>query len=201
MISVLWRDRVRHPPLSGPWLKAWAKRAWTAPGLARFLWRGLSLRIKGVGVSKRAICSKIHIHGTPSNLHIGDDTCVGTARFGCEAPIKIGRCVVINDEACLLTGSHDIDDRGYGHVFKEIVIEDFAWVATRALVLQGVRIGEGAVVAAGAVVARDVEPYTVVGGNPARVISRRVRQPYHYRPAAAFAPLEAWLGREPGSDV
>jgi maltose O-acetyltransferase len=53
------------------------------------------------------------------------------------------------------------------------VVEDFAWIGERALVLQGRRIGKGAIVGAGAVVTRDVEPFTIVGGNPARVIGKR----------------------------
>ena len=55
------------------------------------------------------------------------------------------------------------------------MIEDYVWVATRATVLPGVTIGEGAVVAAGAVVTKDVEPYTIVGGVPARSIGVRNR--------------------------
>jgi acetyltransferase-like isoleucine patch superfamily enzyme len=53
------------------------------------------------------------------------------------------------------------------------VIEDDVWIGHGATVLKGVRIGRGAVVAAGAVVTRNVEPYTVVGGVPARLIGRR----------------------------
>ena len=54
-----------------------------------------------------------------------------------------------------------------------VVIEDDVWIACRAIILKGVRIGKGAIVAAGAVVTKDVPPYTMVGGNPARVIRSR----------------------------
>jgi maltose O-acetyltransferase len=54
-----------------------------------------------------------------------------------------------------------------------VVIEDHAWLGTRAMVLPGVTVGRGAVVAAGAVVTKDVPPYTIVGGVPARVIGQR----------------------------
>jgi maltose O-acetyltransferase len=56
-----------------------------------------------------------------------------------------------------------------------VVIEDFAWLGSRAMVLPGVTVGKGAVVAAGAVVTRDVPPYAIVGGVPARVIGERER--------------------------
>ena len=58
-------------------------------------------------------------------------------------------------------------------VKKPIVIDDNAWVASRAIILPGVVIGKAAVVGAGAVVTKDVEPWTVVGGNPAKFIKKR----------------------------
>ena len=62
-----------------------------------------------------------------------------------------------------------------------------AWVASHAIVLPGVTIGEGAVVAAGAVVTKDVEPYLMVGGNPARPIRKRTRDlTYHLGYAKRF---------------
>lgn len=76
---------------------------------------------------------------------------------------------------------------------KKIVIHDYAWIATGAIILPGVTIGKGAVVGAGAVVARDVEAFTVVTGNPARVVSQRVQE-LDYSPVDLCAPYEAWLG-------
>ena len=57
---------------------------------------------------------------------------------------------------------------------KPIVIEDYVWIATGAMILPGVTVGEGAVVAAGSVVTKDVPPWTVVAGNPAREVKKRV---------------------------
>ena len=88
--------------------------------------------------------------------------------------ITIGSKVAISREAFLCTASHDISKPNRPLVTAPITVCDGAWIGARAIILPGVTIGEGAVVAAGAVVTRDVEPFTVVGGNPARVLKKRV---------------------------
>jgi tetrahydrodipicolinate N-succinyltransferase len=55
----------------------------------------------------------------------------------------------------------------------DIIIGDDVWLCTNAIICSGIKIGQGAVVAAGAVVTKDVEPYAIVGGNPAKVIKYR----------------------------
>jgi acetyltransferase-like isoleucine patch superfamily enzyme len=98
--------------------------------------------------------------------------------FGClldgrKFPIRTGSNVSIGPEATILTLGHDprsatFEDRG-----GDVVIGDRVWIGYRAIVLPGVSIGEGAVVGAGAVVTKNVEPYTIVAGNPARKIGER----------------------------
>jgi len=98
--------------------------------------------------------------------------------FGClfdgrKYQIRTGSNVSIGPEATILTLGHDprsatFEDRG-----GDVVIGDRVWIGYRAIVLPGVKIGEGAVVGAGAVVAKDVEPYAIVVGNPARKIGYR----------------------------
>lgn len=85
----------------------------------------------------------------------------------------IGNNVSISAEVALITGTHDINDPGFLSDYRPIVIDDYAWIGTRAMILQGVTIGQGAVVMAGAVVTKDVEPFAVVGGVPARQITER----------------------------
>ena len=87
--------------------------------------------------------------------------------------IKIGDRVAISREVFLCTASHDITSPVMELAHAPIVVGSDVWIGARAIVLPGVTIGEGAVVAAGAVVTKDVEPWTVVGGNPAKVIKRR----------------------------
>ena len=89
------------------------------------------------------------------------------------APITIGDNATVSQGVKLCTASHDIASKIMELTTDLIVIEANAWVAGWAIVLPGVMIGEGAVAAAGAVVTKDVEPWTVVGGNPARFIKKR----------------------------
>ena len=88
--------------------------------------------------------------------------------------LTIGDNVNISSHVLLVAGSHDIqngeDFAGYA---KRVTIEDYVWLCTRSTVLAGVTIGRGAVVAAGAVVTRSIEPYAVVAGVPARKIGER----------------------------
>jgi putative colanic acid biosynthesis acetyltransferase WcaF len=85
----------------------------------------------------------------------------------------IGNQVTISQRTYLCTASHDISLASHPQIEKPIVIENRAWVAAEAFVGPGVTIGEGAVVGARGCVFKDVEPWTVVGGNPARFIKKR----------------------------
>lgn len=89
------------------------------------------------------------------------------------APIIVGNQTTVSQGVKLCTASHDMTSKIMELAYKPIVLGPNAWVAGWSIVLPGVTIGEGAVVAAGAVVTKDVEPWTVVGGNPAKFIKKR----------------------------
>ncbi|MHB8789333.1 MAG: LbetaH domain-containing protein [Desulfobulbaceae bacterium] len=110
----------------------------------------------------------------PWNLTLGDFSCL-SEDVDCYAvdAITIGDQVVISQGAFLCCASHDISSPIMELICKPIVIGDNAWVAARAFVAPGVTVGEGAVVAACAVVTEDVEPWIVVAGNPAKFIKKR----------------------------
>ena len=100
--------------------------------------------------------------------------------FGClldgrKFAIRTGHDVSIGPEAVILTLGHDPQSPEFADRGGEVVIGDHAWIACRAMVRPGVKIGAGAVVAAGAVVTRDVEPYAIVAGVPARKVGERNR--------------------------
>ena len=92
--------------------------------------------------------------------------------------IKIGnQCAIGRNVMIMDFDAHDIyySDGTKNHITKPIVIEDHVWIGAGATILKGVTIGEGAVVGAGAVVTKNVEPHTIVAGNPAKVIKTDVR--------------------------
>ena len=100
--------------------------------------------------------------------------------FGClfdgrKFPVRTGSDVSIGPEATILTLGHDPQSHDFSDKGGEVVIGNRVWIGYRAIILPGVTIGEGAVVAAGSIVSRDVEPYTIVAGSPARPISERTR--------------------------
>jgi len=87
--------------------------------------------------------------------------------------ISIGDNCNISSEVSIWTGSHSVQSSSFSYVVKPVSIGDRAWISYRAIILPGVTIGEGAVVAAGAVVTKDVASYTIVAGVPAMPIGER----------------------------
>ena len=88
--------------------------------------------------------------------------------------ISIGVSAVVSQDVFLCTASHDVDSSTFELITRPITISKGAWIGARAIILPGVTIGEGAVVGAGSVVTKNVEPWTVVAGNPAKFIKKRV---------------------------
>jgi maltose O-acetyltransferase len=107
-------------------------------------------------------------------LEIGDHTFItGPLRIDLAAPVRIGSRVNLGHSVTLLTMDHEIGPSEKRCGYRKtgpIVIEDAVWIATNATILPGVTVGEASVVAAGAVVTRDVAPNTLVAGVPARVV-------------------------------
>ncbi len=97
----------------------------------------------------------------------------GPLHIDLTAPVRIGARVYIGYDVSLLTVDHELGDsaqRCGRRVYRGISIEDGVWIGSRVAILPGVRIGKGSVVAAGAVVARNVPPQVLVGGVPAKFI-------------------------------
>ena len=90
--------------------------------------------------------------------------------------IRTGNDVSIGPEAAILTLGHDPQSNVFADRGGDVTIEDRAWIGFRAIILPGVTIGEGAVIAAAAVVSQSVEPYAIVAGVPARKIGERNRR-------------------------
>jgi acetyltransferase-like isoleucine patch superfamily enzyme len=94
--------------------------------------------------------------------------------------LHIGENVSISPEVQILTAYHPPEDPEFRVMVKSVRIEDYAFIGSRATILAGVTIGRGAVVAAGAVVSRDVPPLAIVGGVPARRIGTRPEEALRY---------------------
>ncbi|MDP3888737.1 MAG: acyltransferase [bacterium] len=118
----------------------------------------------------------------PSGISIGEGTIVGNGAFlDGRAPLVIGNHVDIASEVMIYNSEHDVHSEDWRAVELPVMIDDYAFVGPRAIILPGVKIGKGGVVAAGAVVTHDVEPGKIVAGIPAKEIGERKIKDYHYR--------------------
>jgi len=108
------------------------------------------------------------------NVSIGSNVIIGPSNvFLARGGVRIGNNVNISGFSYFISQSHDVNDPDGRTCLGQIVIRDNAWIATHAIVMPGITIGIGAVVAAGSVVVEDVPDYAVVAGNPAKRIKTR----------------------------
>jgi acetyltransferase-like isoleucine patch superfamily enzyme len=116
----------------------------------------------------------------PRLVFIGDHCYLGAGvrLYAWNERITIGSHVLTSADVLIITRNHnfgalDVPIASQGYTDAPIAVEDDVWIGFRAIILAGVTIGRGSVVAANAVVTKDVEPYSIVGGVPARVIGKR----------------------------
>jgi maltose O-acetyltransferase len=137
--------------------------------------------------SESYIAHSVRIFQSINNISIGEGSVISyNCEFHAWGNIHIGKNVIISPQTILLTGSHDIQTQEYGSLIKPIFIDDYAWIAYRAIVLPGVKIGKGAVVGAGSIVTKNVEPWSIVAGNPAKTIKSRGIKDLTYVPASWY---------------
>lgn len=192
-MRTLYLRRTRLPVGSKAWWKAWAKRVRFFPNLLFICLRQSRLRRRGAKLGPLAVVSA-KFNGRLENLIVGAEAAVCTAMIALHARVSIGDYAVINDGVTILTATHDLQDPQWKMLTKPVLIGDYAWIAQGATILPGISIGRGAVIGAGAVVTRDVAPFSVVAGNPARVLHTKRTQVLDYSPVAFMTAYEAWLG-------
>jgi maltose O-acetyltransferase len=141
-------------------------------------------RLQGAHVGARVVFAPRSVGGSLEHLRVDDEAAIGHCHLLLLAPLSVGRRAIINSEAHILTGTHDVGDSGFALRVAPVAIGEYAWICTGAMILPGVTIGEGAVVGAGAVVTRDVAPRAIVAGNPARVVGTRTAEPLTYLPGS-----------------
>ncbi len=138
-------------------------------------WRRFLLRLFGAKLGKG-----VHIHPSckiwgPWNLTMGDHSCLAPyVDCYCVAPVTVGDHGTVSQYSYLCTASHDFENSSMPLTTAGITIEDQAWVCADVFISPGTTIGQGAVVGARASVFTDVDPWTVVGGNPAKFIKKRI---------------------------
>lgn len=191
-LSYLWHNRVRHGFCTKAFFKSWAKRLLLAPQLFKRNFNRVKLVQKGAQVAETAELNHLIIEGNTKNLTVGSNSFLGNIEVILHDKVQIGNYVCINDDTKLLTASHDTSSPYWELIKKPIIIYDNVWIARSVIILPGITIGQGAVVAAGSVVTKNVAPYEVVAGNPAKVIKKRIED-LQYNPCEWLATNRAWL--------
>ncbi|MEL7585555.1 MAG: hypothetical protein AAGU19_02495 [Prolixibacteraceae bacterium] len=137
-------------------------------------WRVLVLKCFGAKLQWSSLVHATVKIWAPWNLEMGTYACLGPD-VDCynQGKITIGAHATVSQKSYLCASSHDISDSLHSLIIAPIVIETQAWVAADAFIGPGVRIGQGAVIGARSAVFKDVDAWTVVGGNPAGFIKAR----------------------------
>ena len=136
-----------------------------------------------VSIGKFAIIRPANSYGGEQGegLRIGNNSNIGPYSYiGCSGYIEIGDNVMISPRVSIYAENHvfdrtDITIKAQGVRKQFVKIEDDCWIAANSIILAGVTIGKGSVVAAGSVVTNDVPPYSIVAGVPARIIKQRIQ--------------------------
>jgi len=145
--------------------------------------------VYGVKLSKGACLYGGFIIRNPTGITIESGTVIGgNCELDGRMGLWIGKNVNISGDVQIFTLQHDYRDPHFKTIGGPVEIHDYAWLSARSMVLPGVKIGKGAIVAAGAVVTQDVQPYTVVAGVPAKEISKRPKD-LDYTPADYVLPF------------
>jgi putative colanic acid biosynthesis acetyltransferase WcaF len=167
-----------HPAWTYPARALWSVvqvSLWRAAWKRCHVLRPAILRAFGAKVAWRTqIAGSVTIY-FPWRLSIGGDTAIGPGvTFYNLGGLEIGRRVVISQNAYFCGGTHDYTKPNYPLICKSLVVEDDVWIGAAAFLCPGIRVGQGAVVGACSVVTKDVAPWAIVAGNPARAIGSRV---------------------------
>jgi maltose O-acetyltransferase len=143
--------------------------------------RKLFYKLAGVKIGKG---STVHMWANffePGGIVIGNDSIIGDHAFlDGRASLVIGNHVDIASSVMIYNSEHDLEKDDFSAKTEPVEIGDYVFIGARAIILPGLKIGKGAVVAAGAVVTKDVPDFAIVGGVPGRVIGERKNKNPNY---------------------
>jgi acetyltransferase-like isoleucine patch superfamily enzyme len=134
-----------------------------------------------VTIGSYAIIRPTNLYGGEAGvgLRVGNNSSIGPYGYiGCSGYIEIGDNVMISPRVSIYSENHNFSETAVPMIEQGVTrsfvkIEDDCWIAANSVILAGVTVGKGSVVAAGSIVTKDVPPYSVVAGNPAQVIKSR----------------------------
>lgn len=181
-LALEWKLLTRLFLLTTAWLQArWSLRKATQMGRMVFAYGRPSINLarlsdlqigEDVRMESGVHRLRLSVHHK-ARLIIGNNVYLNGCIISANSEVIIKDGVKMGPWAHVMDGDfHGVEDREKAVNMRPVIIEEDAWLATRCMVLKGVTIGRGAVVAAGSVVTKDVEPYTVVAGIPAQVVKR-----------------------------
>lgn len=157
------------------WTITWTVLARPFPRRLGNSWKVFLLRLFGATIHKTAVVySSVTVY-MPWNLEMDAYSCLAP-EVDCYNvnKIKIGAHATVSQKTFLCGASHDVTLTHNPLIHAPIIIEDQAWIGADAFIGMGVTIGQGAVIGARACVYKDVEPWTIVGGNPAKFLKKRI---------------------------
>lgn len=165
----------KHQMIRFVWNIVWPLCTWFLPRSIGSGWKRFLLRLFGSKIHPTAVVYSSAKVYYPANLVMEEYACLASDVdcYNVDV-IRIGAHSTISQGVYLCTASHDITDLKNSLITKPIMIGNQVWVGAEAFVGLGVNIGEGAVIGARAAVFKNVAPWTVVGGNPAKEIKKRV---------------------------
>jgi len=156
---------------------------------SQHLRRFILKRVFGLSMGRHAVIYRgCHLR-SPWKIRIGAGSAIGgEVELDGRGRIEIGENVNLSTQVMLWTAQHDHRDPKFTGTLAPIVLKNFVWLGPRVIVLPGITVEEGCVVAAGAVVTKDTEPYGIYAGVPAQRIGERARN-LDYTPGKEFLPF------------